>query len=309
MNTGNTVRSAKRANLMNKTAGWIFISPWLLGFLGFTLIPMAVSFYLSLTKYDIISAPVFTGMENYRNIFGSDERFISAIKATMTYVFTHVPLKLLFSLAVAMMLYSTGSRIVSVYRALFYLPSIIGGSVAMAVMWRRVFGVDGMVNYFLRTWNLIDYEVSWLGQASTAMLTLVLLGVWQFGSPMLIFLAGLKQIPNSYYEAAAIDGCGWWNRTFRITLPMLTPIIFFNLLMQIIRAFMCFTEAFIITDGGPMDRTLFYVMYLYQKSFKFFQMGYGCALAWILLAVIGIFTAIVFKTSSYWVFYESKGED
>lgn len=298
----------KRSGLVKKTAGWVFISPWLIGFLVFTLLPMGISFYLSLTRYDVISPPVFTGFQNYVEIFTNDPRFFSAVKATLQYVLLHVPLKLLFSLFVAILLYQTGNRIVSVYRALFYLPSIIGGSVAMAVMWRRVFGVDGLVNYFLRSWGLIDYEVSWLGQPSTAMMSLVLLGVWQFGSPMLIFLAGLKQIPESYYEAAAIDGCGWWGRLFRITLPLLTPIIFFNLLMQLIRAFMCFTEAFVITEGGPMDRTLFYVLYLYQKSFKFFQMGYGCALAWILLAVMGIFTAIVFKSSNYWVFYESKGE-
>ncbi|MCI8623493.1 MAG: sugar ABC transporter permease [Provencibacterium sp.] len=297
-------RSVSR--FFDRAAGYLFISPWLIGFLGFTLLPMAVSFYLSLTRYNVISPPVFVGLKNYAEIFTNDDRFISALQATLVYVFVHVPLKLLFSLAVAMLLYKTGSRIVSVYRALFYLPSIIGGSVAIAVMWRRIFGVDGIVNDFLGRLGLIEYEISWLGQPSTAMGTLILLGIWQFGSPMLIFLAGLKQIPDSYYEAAAIDGCGWWGRLWRITLPLLTPILFFNLLMQLIRAFMCFTEAFIITEGGPMDRTLFYVLYLYQKSFKYFQMGYGCALAWILLAVIGLFTLLVFRSSQYWVFYESK---
>ena len=292
---------------LNKNAGYFFIAPWLIGFVLFTMLPMCISFVLSLTKYNVISSPEYYGLGNYVELFTGDKRLWASFGATLKYVFIQVPLRLIFSLFIAILLYKTGSRLVGVYRALLYLPSVIGGSVAMSVMWRQVFGIDGVVNYFLQKLGLIDEAFNWISRPGTAMASLIILGVWQFGSPMLIFLAGLKQIPNSYYEAASIDGAGWFNKLRRITLPLLTPIIFFNLLMQMIGAFMCFTEAYIITSGGPMDKTLFYVLYLYQKSFGYYQMGFGCAMAWILLLIMGIITAVIFKTSNYWVFYESKG--
>jgi multiple sugar transport system permease protein len=221
------------------------------------------------------------------------------VRATFYYVFTAVPLRLAFALCVAMLL-NTKRRMVGAYRAVYYAPSIVGGSVAVAVMWREIFGPDGLVNAIFGT------EVAWLGNPSTAIWTLILLAVWQFGSPMLIFLAGLKQIPAELYEAAAIDGANSWFRFWRVTLPLLTPIILFNLIMQTISGFMVFTQAFIITGGAPLDTTLFYALYVYQRAFVTFEMGYASAMAWVLLAVIALFTVVLFKLSSYWVFYEAK---
>lgn len=288
-------------------AGYAFISPWLIGFILFTIFPMGLSFVLSFTQYDILSAPKWIGLENYINIFINDDRFISALKATFSYVFAAIPLRLIFALFVAMLLVKD-RRLVSGYRAAYYIPSLIGGSVAVAVMWRQLFGANGAINSVLIELGIIEKGISWVGNPKTALWTLILLAVWQFGSPMLIFIAGLKQIPDSYYEAASIDGANNWQKFIRITIPSLTPIIFFNFLMQTISGFMAFTESYIITEGGPFDRTLFYAVYLFQKAFEFYDMGYASALAWVLLVIIGIFTAIIFKTSNYWVHYESEGE-
>lgn len=288
-------------------AGYAFISPWLIGFILFTIFPMGLSFVLSFTQYDLLSAPKWIGLENYINIFINDDRFISALKATFSYVFAAIPLRLIFALFVAMLLVKD-RRLVSGYRAAYYIPSLIGGSVAVAVMWRQLFGANGAINSVLIELGLMEKGISWVGNPNTALWTLILLAVWQFGSPMLIFIAGLKQIPDSYYEAASIDGANGWQKFTKITLPSLTPIIFFNFLMQTISGFMAFTESYLITGGGPFDRTLFYAVYLFEKAFKFYDMGYASALAWILLVIMGVFTAIIFKTSNYWVHYESEGE-
>ncbi|MCB0132012.1 MAG: sugar ABC transporter permease [Caldilineaceae bacterium] len=279
--------------------GYLFIGPWLLSFLAFTLIPIVASLVLSFTDFDILSAPDWVGFKNYTRMFTRDPRYIKSLKATFYYVFTAVPLRLAFALFVAMLL-NTKRRMVSGYRAAYYAPSIVGGSVAVAVMWREIFGTDGLIN------AIFGLDVSWLGNPSTAIWTLILLAVWQFGSPMLIFLAGLKQIPAELYEAAAIDGASGWHNFWRITLPLLTPIIFFNLVMQTISGFMVFTQAFIITGGAPLDTTLFYSLYVYQRAFVTFEMGYASAMAWVLLAIVAFFTALVFGSSSRWVFYESK---
>jgi len=197
---------------------------------------------------------------------------------------------------------------VGAYRTIFYVPSVFGGSVAVAVMWRQLFGINGALNSILTSVGAIDRSVGWLTEPKTAIWTLVALAVWQFGSPMLIFLAGLKQVPYSLYESAMIDGASSWQRFFRITLPMISPIIFFNFLVQIINGFMMFTQALIITNGGPFNRTLLYVLYVYRKAFTDYSMGYASALAWVMLVIVGVLTAVIFKTSSYWVYYESKGE-
>jgi multiple sugar transport system permease protein len=287
-------------------AGYVFISPWLLGFFLFALFPLLASLYLSFTEYDLLTAPRWIGLDNYKHMFVDDDRFWNAVKATVVYVFAAVPLKLAFALLVAVIL-NKSIRFIALYRSVYYLPSIIGGSVAVSVMWRQLFGIDGAINSLLTMITGQEHKISWIMDPSTAILTLILLGVWQFGSSMLIFLAGLKQIPSGLYEAARIDGANAWQRFARITIPQLTPIILFNLIMQIINGFKVFTEGLIITNGGPFDRTLFYALYLYEKSFTSFEMGYGSALAWVMLAVIAIMTAIVFKSSSYWVHYEAKG--
>ena len=305
--TGKIVKHTRKRLLDNdNVVGYIFISPFVVGFLAFTIIPILASLYYSFTDFDLLSAPRFTGLANYIQMFTADQKFIQSLKVTFFFVFISVPLRLLFALFVAM-LFTVKSKAVGIYRAVYYIPSIIGGSVAIAVLWKRLFGEDGVVNAILFLFG-IDSKVSWLGNPKTAIWTLILLAVWQFGSSMLIFLAGLKQIPESYYEAAVIDGASFWQKFKRITIPMLTPVIFFNLIMQLINGFMSFTQSFIISNGSgsPLDSLLLYALYLYQKAFAFQQMGYGCAMAWVMLVIIGILTAIAFKSSSAWVYYESK---
>lgn len=292
-----------RRQLSNHLSGYLFISPWLIGFFVFTLIPILASFYLAFTKYDTMSAPVWIGTENFERMV-QDTRYWSSVRATLYYVMAAIPLRLLFALAVAMLL-NSDRRGVSIYRAMFYAPSIVGGSVAVAVMWRQVFGTEGLVNFFITLVGIP--RIVWLGDPATAIWTLIILAAWQFGSPMLIFLAGLRQIPMPLYEAAAIDGAGPVAKFFNITLPMLSPVVFFNLVMQTINGFIAFTQALIVTDNGrPLDTTLLYVLYVYQRAFQNLQMGYGAAMAWVLLIVIALVTWLLFKSSSSWVFYESK---
>lgn len=297
----------KRILRSDHFAGYVFIAPWLLGFFAITITPILVSLYYSFTKYDILSAPQWVGLMNYETMFKYDYLFPQSLKVTFMYAFTSVPLRLLFALFLAVLL-SQKRKGVGVYRTIFYVPSVFGGSVAVAVMWRQLFGVNGALNSILTSVGAIDRNIGWLTGPNTALWTLVALAVWQFGSPMLIFLAGLKQVPYLLYESAMIDGASPWQRFFRITLPMISPIIFFNFLVQIINGFMMFTQALIITNGGPFNRTLLYVLYVYRKAFTDYSMGYASALAWVMLVVVGVLTAVIFRTSSYWVYYESKGE-
>lgn len=289
----------------DQAAGYAFIAPWLLGFLSFTIIPMALSFYYSFTRYDLLSAPVLMGLENFRQMI-VDEMFWKSLGVTFHFVFISVPLRLTFALFIAMLFYRKG-RMLRLYQTIYYLPSIIGGSVAVAVMWRRLFMGDGAVNAALGMLG-IQATVSWIGNPRTAIWTLIILAIWQFGSSMLIFLAALKQIPIHYYEAADIDGANWMQKFFKITIPHLTPVIFFNLVMQTINGFTTFTQAFVISGGtgDPLNSTLFYTLYLYRKAFEFYDMGYGSAMAWILLLIIAFFTMFIFKSSTSWVYYEAK---
>ena len=295
----------KRPGRYDNLAGFLFISPWLFGFLAVTLVPMAISLYLSFTRYDILSPPRWVGLFNYEDMFLYDRLFRQSLRVTFQYAFTAVPLRLLFALFLAVLL-ARKRRGVSFYRALFYVPSVFGASIAVAVMWRQLFGVNGALNSLLRAAGLIEENIGWLTSPRTALWSLVALAVWQFGSPMLIFLAGLKQIPQTLYEAAIVDGATPWQRFWRITLPMLTPIIFFNFVVQMINGLMMFTQAFVITGGGPHNQTLLYILYVFRNGFTYYRMGYASALAWVMLVIAGIFTAIIFKTSSYWVFYETK---
>jgi multiple sugar transport system permease protein len=235
----------------------------------------------------------------------TDELFWKALKVTFFYAFVSVPSRLIFAFFVAL-LFKRATKMIRVYQAAYYLPSIVGGSIAIAVMWRRLFMADGAVNAVLRAVG-INSTVSWIGNANTAIWTLIILAVWQFGSSMLIFLAGLRQISLEYYEAASIDGAGAVSKFFHITLPQMTSVIFFNLIMQLINGFTVFTQAFVVSGGSgdPQYSTLVYALYLYQRAFKFYDMGYSSALAWILVLIIAVFTGLLFKTSSKWVFYES----
>jgi multiple sugar transport system permease protein len=287
----------------NNLVGYFFISPWVITFLLFGLIPIIISLGLAFTDYDILGGGEFVGLQNFERMFFEDTRYAKSVVATFKYVLASVPLRLIFALAVAMLL-NTKRAGVYFYRAAFYIPSIIGGSVAVAIMWRQLFGREGLINAL--TVALGIGKVSWYGSPTNAIWTLIFLAIWQFGSPMLIFLAGLRQIPAELYESAGIDGANGWHKFWRVTLPLLTPIIFFNLVMQMISGFKVFTQAFIITGGAPLDSTLFYSLYLYNRAFASYEMGYAAAMAWIMLIIIAVLTAISFKLSSYWVFYENK---
>jgi multiple sugar transport system permease protein len=291
-----------RRRMSDGLAGYMFLAPWLAGFFLLTLGPTLASLYLSFTRYDLLNDPVWVGLRNYERMT-IDPRFHASVQVTLTYVLWAVPLKLMFALALAMIL-DKGIRGLTVYRAIFFLPSLLGGSVAIAVLWRQIFGADGMVNKFLGLFGLGG--TSWISDPDTALGALIVLGVWQFGSPMIVFLAGLRQIPTDMYEAAQMDGAGKLRVFFRITLPLLTPVIFFNLVLQTINAFKAFTPAFIVSGGtgGPIDSTLFYTVYLYQEAFGFFRMGYAAAMAWALLVAIGFFTALQFMSAKLWVHYE-----
>lgn len=213
-------------------------------------------------------------------------------------------IRLAFALFVAMLL-NKDHKCLGLYRTLYYVPSIIGGSIAVSVVWKQIFGNKGVVMTLLSVFG-IHQATSFLGNPKTALGIIILMGVWQFGSSMLIFLSALKQIPGALYESAKVDGAKQGYIFWKITLPMLTPTIFFNLILQIINGFRVFTESYVITDGGPLDSTLSYVLYLYRRAFTFFDMGYSCALAWILVAIIAVFTVIIFKTQKNWVYYESE---
>lgn len=298
-------RSRLGVRAKDNVVAYLFLTPWLIGLLVFTIGPILASAYLSFTNYDLLTPPEFNGLFNYVRLLTRDARFAAAVSVTARYVLISVPLQLAFALFVAAIL-NRGLAGLSYYRAIYYLPSLLGGSVAIAILWKQVFGLEGLFNEFLAIFGI--QGMSWIGTPSTALYTLMVLRVWQFGSPMLIFLAGLKQIPQELYEAAEIDGARSVAKFLRITLPLLTPIVFFNLIMQMISAFQAFTPAFIISGGGggPADSVLFYTLYLYQQGFSNFRMGYASAMAWILLVIIGVFTAIAFLSSRYWVYYEDE---
>lgn len=285
-------------------AGYIFILPFIIGFLAFSLLPILISFYLSFTDYDILGKAKFIGLDNYIRMFTQDEKIWKTFGVTFFYAIISVPLKLIMALAVAM-LFVRNNRFTGFMRGVYYLPSIMGGSIAVAVLWRRLFASDGVINSILSLLGLPG-DTAWLGRKDTAICTLIVLSVWQFGSSMLIFLAGLKQIPASLYEAATVDGCSKPKQFLNITLPMLTPVLFFNLVQQTINAFMAFTQSFVITNGGPRDSTRFYSVYQYQRAFEFHEMGYASAMAWFMLVIIGILTLLIFRSSTKWVYNESK---
>lgn len=296
-------KAAQDSGWHGSGAGYLFLTPWLLGFFGLTLGPALISLYLSFTDFDLLSTPNWVGAANYVRIATNDPKFVAAMHVTFLYVALAVPLKLAFALLVAVIL-NKGIRGLPLYRAMFYLPSLIGASVAIAVLWRQLFAGDGLLNQLLALFGV--QGPSWISDPDYSLYTLVALSIWQFGSPMIIFLAGLRQIPKDVYEAAEIDGASRSQQFWKITLPLLTPVVFFNGVVQTIEAFKAFTPAFIISGGtgGPIDSTLFYTLYLYQEAFAYFRMGYASALAWILVVIIAAFTALAFLSSRYWVHYD-----
>jgi multiple sugar transport system permease protein len=284
-------------------AGYLFLLPWFIGFFGLTIGPVLYSLYLSFTDFDLLTTPDWVGLANYTRIFTADPKFSASMRITLFFVVFSVPLKLAFALGVALLL-NKGMKGLPLYRAVFYLPSLLGASVAIAVLWRQLFASDGVINDFLSLFGIVG--PSWVSNPRYSLWTLIILSIWQFGSPMIIFLAGLRQIPADMYEAASLDGASKWRMFYKITLPLLTPVIFFNAIIQTIEAFKSFTPSFIISGGtgGPINSTLFYTLYLYQEAFGFFRMGYASALAWILLVIVALFTGFSFLTSKYWVHYD-----
>lgn len=281
---------------------YVFLAPWFLGLFAITVGPILASLYLSFTDFSLLEEGTWVGFDNYTKMFTEDTRFITSLKVTTIYVVVSVPLQLAFALGLALAL-DRGLRGLPFYRSVYYLPSLLGGSVAIAILWRKLFGADGLVNSLLA---LVGIDgPGWVSDPDTALGTLILLHVWTFGAPMVIFLAGLRQIPQSYYEAASVDGATRWRQFRSITLPLLTPIIFFNLVLEVIKSFQSFTQSFIVSggNGGPVDSTLFYTLYLYLKGFKSYEMGYAAAMAWVLLLIIAGLTGVNFLASKYWVFY------
>ncbi|MDF3830634.1 MULTISPECIES: carbohydrate ABC transporter permease [unclassified Pseudocitrobacter] len=286
----------------NKWLGLAWISPYIIGLLVFTAFPFVSSFLLSFTQYDLMSPPEFNGIENYRYMVSEDPLFWKSLAVTFVYVFITIPLKLMFSLFIAFVL-NFKLRGIGFFRTAYYIPSILGSSVAIAVLWRALFAIDGLLNSFTGVFGLDP--INWLGEPPLALFSVTLLSVWQFGSSMVIFLAALQNVPQSQYEAAMIDGATKWQMFLKITVPLITPVIFFNFIMQTSGAFQEFTAPFVITGGGPTYYTYLFSLYIYDTAFKYFDMGYGAALAWVLFLVVAIFALLAFKSSKYWVFYSA----
>ena len=292
----------------SRTSGLLYLSPYLLGLAVFTLFPFVASLLLSFSDYrlqDPVGAAQIIGLENYRAML-HDRTFGKSLAVTLIYVFLTVPLKLAFALFIAFVL-NFRLRGIGAFRTAYYLPSILGGSVAIAVVWRYVFAGDGLLN---QAFALIGAApINWLGEPVYAMGSIVLLRLWQFGSAMVIFLAGLQGIPTDLYEAARLDGANAWQVFRRITLPLLTPVIFFNFIMQVIQAFQEFNGPYVITGGGPLKSTYLLPLMIYEEAFKYFEVGYASALSWALFVIVAIFTAVAFRSSKYWVFYaQERGE-
>lgn len=294
-------KAQKRRRAYSNWGGYAYIAPWLIGFMILSAWPMIYSLYLSFTDYSMLKAPQWIGYRNYRNIFSTDLNFKKSLGITFKFVFIAVPAKLVFALFIANLL-SKDVKGMSMFRTLVYLPSLIGGSVAVSMVWKNIFGLDGYVNTLLGVFGLSP--VPWLVSTQWSLYTLILMNVWQFGSSMIIFLAGLKQIPRDLYEAAKVDGAGSVRCFFHITLPQLSPVIFFNLINSLINAFQQFNSAYLVSSGGPAHSTYLYALMLYEKAYISYKMGYASGLAWILLIIIGVFTAINFIVSKYWVHYD-----
>ena len=317
----------KRAGKMAKkeaVEGYLCILPWLIGFFVFTLGPMIFSIYISMCDWDIINPPTFIGLANFQQALFDDFRFAQAIKVTVVYALFTLPLGLIGSLLVAILL-NQNVKGMTWFRTIFYIPAILPG-VAVAMVWKWIFNPEnGILNVFLRsklipaglphfvdgkltipTLPVVSEAPAWLASTEWALPAFILMSLWSIGGGMIIYLAGLQGIPTQLYEAADIDGANSFQKFRKITLPMISPTIFFNLVMGVIGSFQVFTSSFVMTQGGPAYATLFYLLYLYQKAFIYFQMGYAAAMAWILFFIILACTLIVFKSSARWVYYEAE---
>ncbi len=289
----------------NKRLGFLFVLPFVLGVLLFKLTPFVMSFALSFTQYDLIDPPEFVGLRNYEEMLLQDPLFRKSLGVTLLFALLAVPARVAFALVIAQVL-NFKLRGINTFRAAFYIPSILGGSVAVAVLWRFLFARHGLVNIVLQQFGI--EPIPWLADEHYSMWTIVLLFMWQFGSSMVIFLAALQNVPASLYEAAEIDGAGKLQQFWRITVPLITPVIFFNLIMQMVHAFQEFNGPYMITEGGPLHSTYVLALYIYDQSFRFFNLGYGAALSWVLFALVGSLALLSFWSSKYWVFYAGEKE-
>jgi oligogalacturonide transport system permease protein len=284
----------------SKYLGLWYVMPYVIGLVLFTAFPFVASFYLSFTDYNLLNSPEWVGTENYEKLFTRDRTFNKSLSVTLTYVFMTVPIKLVFALFIAVVL-NYRLRGINLFRTAYYIPSILGGSVAIAVLWRYIFAQSGLINMIIVA--LGGEPVNWFGHPDNALFTITLLRCWQFGSAMVIFLAALQSVDKSLYEAASIDGANPWHIFRYITLPLITPVIFFNLIMQTVQAFQEFNGPYIITQGGPLKNTYFLPLYIYDEAFKNFEMGYASAIAWVLFTIIMVLTLIAFWSSKKWVYY------
>ncbi len=291
--------------LREELEAYLFLLPWILGFLVFLAGPLVASLYISLSNYNILQPPQLVGFANFGTMFTEDQLFLKSLRVTAVYTFVSVPLVVVSGYLVALLL-NQNVRGLSLWRTIFYLPAVVSG-VAVAVMWLWVFNPDaGVVNSVLRSMGIEGPR--WFTDPDWALGTLIVTSLWGIGGGMVIYLAGMQGVPSHLYEACELDGGGAWHRFRYVTLPMTTPVIFFNLLIGIIGSWQVFTNAFVITNGGPANSTLFYVLYLYRQGWQYYKMGYASALAWILFFIILLFTLVVFKSSG-WVYYESDQTD
>ncbi|MFD7295751.1 carbohydrate ABC transporter permease [Streptomyces sp. NPDC059897] len=304
----NVVRpvAQKRRGRRDNLAGYLFMSPWLAGFLLLTAGPMIASLYYAFTDYNLFAAPKWIGLDNFTAMF-DDPRWQKSVQVTLKYVVIGTPLKLLLALGVALLL-NQSRRGQGLYRAAFYAPSLIGASVSVGFVWRALFSDNAVVDKGLGSLGL--NLGGWIGDPDLILYSLVALTVWQFGAPMVIFLAGLKQVPKELYEAAAVDGAGPLRRFWNITLPMISPVLFFNVLLESIHSFQIFGSAYVVSNTfcGPADATLVYTCYLYQKGFQQSQMGFASAMAWMLLLAVALVTAVLFWSQKKWVHYEEDAK-
>ena len=284
--------------------GFIFIGPWIIGFLALQLGPMITSLVLSFTEYQIVAAPNFVGIDNYAKLFTADPSFVDALKVTFTYGLVATPVGLVLGLLIAILLNQNVPGLM-VWRTVYYLPAVVSG-VAVGMLWVWIFHSEfGLINLALRI--LLDIQgPAWLAHPSWALWALILMSFWGVGGSMIVNLAGLQGIPTELYEAASIDGATWWHKFWKVTLPMLSPVLFFNLVMGVIGSFQYFTNAYVMTGGGPGRSTLFYNLYLYKNAFQYFKMGYASALAWVLFLIIMLLTVLIFRSSPLWVHYEGS---
>ena len=282
---------------------YLYILPWILGFAILQLYPFVSSFIYSFTDYTVGAKATFQGLANYKKLFTQDKEFWNSLKVTILFALYTVPGKLIMALAVAMFL-NRDLKGINLIRTLYYIPSLFGGSVAVALLWRLMFLDNGVINAILSALHLP--VIQWLGDTRYALQTICMLEIWQFGSSMVMFLAALKQVPRSLYEAAEIDGAGKVTRFFHITLPQISPIIFFNLINQTIQALQNFTSAQVITEGGPLKSTYVLGLKLYKEGFSYFKMGYASAISWVVFAAIMIFTLAIFASSKLWVHYADE---